>query len=276
MMKDFVLHTSWTTARRGLRLWTYLARRSIIAQLAYRTDFVLGLARNAGYVALTVVFYQILFLHTTSLAGWSEPAILVLFGTFRLVKGVLYFFVEDNISTIPEAVRTGTLDFVLLKPVSARFLFTFSKINLGALADALVGVGLVVYGLRVLGAGAALGALSGYLVLVVCAVLIFYNLLFMVMTVSFWTIKVEGLQVLFDELLNMAGLPTAVYKGAVGLVFSYVLPIGIAATTPASLLAGRHDLAPTWLYAPVFLVVSSVASQALWRRALRGYTSAGG
>lgn len=265
----------WSPMRRYARLWGYLARRSMMAQLAYRGDFLMGLARNAGYIALAVVFYQVLFLRTDSIAGWSQSEILLLFGTFRIVKGVLYFFVEDNIGAIPDSVRSGEMDFVLLKPLSARFLLTCSRVNLGAASNALIGAGLVAYGLHALPPVHGLGAPLAYLALIACAVAIFYNILFMLMTVSFWTVKVDGLQVLFDEILNMAGLPVSVYRGALGLLFSYLLPLGVAATVPAGVLTGRQD--PIfYLYAPLFAVASAIASHWLWRKAIGSYTSAGG
>jgi ABC-2 type transport system permease protein len=261
--------------RRYARLWRYLARRSMMTQLAYRGDFLMGLARNAATVALALVFYQVLFLRTSSIAGWSEPALLVLYGTFRLVRGILYFFAEDTITAIPEAVRRGELDFLLLKPVSARFLLTCAQVNLGAAFNTAIGAGLVLYGLRASAAPITAGMLAGYLGLVICAVIIFYNLLFMVMVVAFWTGKVDGLQYLFEELLNMAGLPSAAYRGALGVLFSYLLPVGLAASVPAGVLTG-HAAPALYLYAPIFGLATCLASGRLWRRALAGYTSAGG
>jgi len=260
--------TALSVTRRYGRLWAYLARRSMMAQLAYRGDFAMGVARNAGYLALALVFYQVLFMRTGSIAGWSQPAVLLLFGVFRIVKGVLYFFVEENIAAIPGFVRDGQMDFVLLKPINA-------QVNLGSLFNAAIGAGLVVYGLNALHAAPGVGALAACAALIVCAVAIFYNMLFMLITVSFWVVNVDGLQYLFDEVLNMAGLPSAVYRGALGLVFSYVIPLGVAATVPAGLLTG-HNAPILYAYAPVCAVVTTVLSQWLWRRAIEGYTSAGG
>ncbi len=266
---------AWLLVRRYGRLWAYLARRSMIAQLAYRGDFAMSVVRNVGYLALSLIFYQVLFMRTGSIAGWSQPEVLLLFGTFRVVKGVLYFFVEENIAAIPGLVRDGQMDFVLLKPVGARFLLTCAQVNLGSLFNAAIGGGLVVYGLGSLHAAPGAGALLAYIALVACAVVIFYNLLFMLITVSFWVVNVDGLQYLFDELMNLAGLPVSVYRGALGLAFSYLLPLGVAATVPAGLLAGRHD--PIfYVYAPLCAVVTGILSQRLWRRAVGSYTSAGG
>ncbi len=261
--------------RRYARLWRYLAHRSMMTQLAYRGDFLMGLARNAATVALALVFYQVLFLRTNNIAGWDKSALLVLYGTFRLVKGILYFFAEDTITAIPEAVRKGELDFLLLKPVSARFLLTCAQVNLGAVVNAVIGVGLVLYGLHGNATPLTVDLAVGYLGLVTCAVVIFYNILFMVMTVAFWAVKVDGLQYLFDELLNMAGLPSAAYRGFLGVLFSYVLPVGLAASVPAGVVTGRATPVP-YLYAPIFAVVACVASNRLWRRAVADYTSAGG
>jgi ABC-2 type transport system permease protein len=264
-----------STFRRHARLWIYLARRSLMTQLTYRGDFFLGLARNAATVALILAFYSVLFLRTNSIAGWDLPALLVLYGSFRLVRGILYFFAEDTITAIPEAVRRGELDFILVKPVSARFLLTCAQINLGAALNAAIGLGLVLYGVRTGHTAVTAGAVAGYVALIVCAVITFYNLLFMVMTLSFWVVKVDGLRYLFEELMNMAGLPSGAYRGALRVLFTYLLPLGVAATVPAGVLTG-HAMPGFYLYAPICAVVSSLASAWLWRRALAAYTSAGG
>lgn len=266
---------SVTSMRRYVRLWSFLARRSMMAQLAYRGDFVMGVARNGAYVALTLIFYQVLFLRTGRIGGWSEPAVLLLFGTFRVVKGVLYFFVEDNITTIPTYVRSGEMDFVLLKPVSARFLLTCNRVNVGALFNTAVGLCLVVYGVGTLASTVSYGLLLAYAALILCAVVIFYNLLFILMTASFWLVKIDGLQYLFEELLNMAGLPVTIYRGALGFAFSFLVPLDIAATVPAGLLTG-HTAPIFYVYTPAFLLGSSLFSQWIWRRGIAGYTSAGG
>jgi len=263
------------TLRRYSRLWRYLAGRSMMAQLAYRGDFLMGVVRNVGYVALAIIFYKVLFLRTASIAGWSQTAILLLFGTFRIVKGVLYFFAEDNIATIPALVRSGEMDFVLLKPVSARFLLSCSGVNLGAAANAVIGLGVVLYAVRSAPPSGPWGISVAYVALVACAVVIFYNILFTLLTVSFWATKVDGLQYLFEEVLNLAGLPISVYKGAVGVVFSYLIPLGVAATVPAGLLAGHPDPV-SYVYAPTCAVLTGAVSQWVWRRAVGSYTSAGG
>jgi ABC-2 type transport system permease protein len=75
--------------------------------------------------------------------------------------------------------------------------------------------------------------------------------------------------------LNLAGLPISVYKGALGVVFSYLIPLGVAATVPAGLLAGHPD--PVfYVYAPACAVLTGAISQWVWRRAVGSYTSAGG
>src|SRR6185437_1955390 len=261
--------------RRYARLWIYLARRSLMTQVTYRGDFLMGLARNAATVALILVFYSVLFLRTSSIAGWNLSALLVLYGSFRLVRGILYFFAEDTITAIPEAVRRGELDFILFKPVNARFLLTCAQVNLGAALNAAIGLGLVIYGVRTGHTAITAGAVAGYAALIACAVITFYNLLFMVMTLSFWVVKVDGLRYLFEEVMNMAGLPSGAYHGALRVLFSYLLPLGVAATIPAGVLTG-HATPGFYLYAPICALVSSLASTWLWRRALAAYTSAGG
>ena len=170
---------------------------------------------------------------------------------------------------------SGEMDFVLLKPVSARFLLSCSGVNPGAAANAAIGLGVVLYAVHAAPPSGPWGISVAYVALMACAVVTFYNILFMLLTVSFWATKVDGLQYLFEEVLNLAGLPISVYKGALGVVFSYLIPLGVAATVPAGLLAGHPD--PIfYVYAPTCVILTGILSQWVWRRAVGSYTSAGG
>jgi hypothetical protein len=111
-------------------------------------------------------------------------------------------------------------------------------VNLGAASNAVIGLGIVLYAVRSAPPSGPWGISVAHVALVACAVVNFYNILFMVLTVSFWVTKVDGLQSLFEELLNLAGLPISVYKGALGVIFSYLILLGVAATVPDGVACG--------------------------------------
>jgi ABC-2 type transport system permease protein len=96
-----------------------------------------------------------------------------------------------------------------------------------------------------------------------------------VLAVSFWVTKVDGLQSLVEELLNPADLPISVYKGTLAVIFSYLIPLGVAATVPVGLLVGHPDPV-SYLYAPACAVLTGALSQWVWRRTVGSYTNAGG
>lgn len=258
-----------------LTVWWFLVRRSLATQATYRTDFLFGILRQQVYVAMMLLFYQAIFSHTDAINGWTQADLIVLYGTYRIVKGFLYCVVERNIADIPALVRTGEMDYVLLRPLGGRFYLTFKHLTFNPLADVLVGGALLFY--RYLAMAhppvTTAWAWGGYVGTIACAVLVFYNVLFTLMTSAFWWGRIDNLAYLFDELLNMGGIPTSVYHGALGLVFSVIVPVSLAATVPADLLRGHATFSPV---VPLAALATSLASQWVWRLAQAHYTSAGG
>src|SRR5687768_1761429 len=107
--------------------------------MEYRADFftrivasLLGLLTTAGSLAIA-------FQYTSHIAEWTFPQTLVLLAVYYLMDGLIEMFIAPNMREIMNQVREGTLDFVLLKPVSSQFMATFRTINVWRAANLLVG-----------------------------------------------------------------------------------------------------------------------------------------
>ena len=94
------------------------------------------------------------------LSGWFHNAtalsvaatvwtltVLVLLGCFYLVQGFGELVLQPSFEKFMEHVRLGTLDFALLKPVSAQFLVTLRNFQVVQLAQMGLGAIVVAVGL---------------------------------------------------------------------------------------------------------------------------------
>ena len=97
----------------------------------------------------------------------------------------------------------------------------------------------------------------------------------MVVSLSFRVVKIDNLSHLILSLFDAARFPVGVFRGALAIVFTFVIPLGLMTTYPALALMGRL----TWVdvlvpvgVAVVFLCVSRL----VWLRSIRLYTGAGG
>ena len=105
-------------------------------------------------------------------------------------------------------MRTGKLDFLLLLPVNTRFVVSLRQVDLGAFVNAASAVAVMAYAARQLhlvpDAGA--GARASWR----CAsraLLIHYSLMFLLATISFWTVRAQGIVWGYYNLFNIARMP---------------------------------------------------------------------
>jgi ABC-2 type transport system permease protein len=173
-------------------------------------------------------------------------------------------------------VRTGKLDFLLLLPVNTRFIISLRQVDLGSFVNAAFAIGVMTYAGVKLGLSPSLGQIAGFLVLCVAGLLIHYSLMFLLASVSFWTVKAQGIVWGYFNLFNIARLPdeafskNLVFKG----VFTYAIPMLLISNVPARLLTDKLT-SPN----PMFLLLGMcvacfLVSQWGWRKSVRHYTSA--
>lgn len=260
---------------RYLHLLRRQFRTSVLLALQYRLDFVLQAALGAFWSAVALVPLVVLFAQRDAVAGWTWSEALVVVGFFLMLKGFLAGMIQPAVVSTVEQIRSGALDFVLLKPADAQFLVSTARWDLARLADVAAGLGLLVYALPRTGTRVTALGIVGAAVLFVGAVAILYSLFVMVLSMAFVFVKIDNLSFLLSSLFDAARWPSSVFRGALALLFTFVLPLALMTTYPALALFGR--LAPTRAalalgIAALFLAIARRA----FMTAIGHYTSAGG
>ncbi len=258
--------------QRYLRLVRIFVLTSISAQLEYRVNFVINLVTSVATAGGAVFGLVVLYGDGQPLGGWSYREALIVVGLYTLVQGYIGSFLAPNLNAIGEAIRTGTMDFNLLKPIDAQFLVSARNINLFRLTDMFVGLGLIVWSVVGIAKSTAAG-IAVSLVLLVAALAIVYAIWFMLTTTAFWFVKVANLTDMFNGLFRAGQIPITAYGGWVRALFTFVVPIAFITTVPAEALLGRASLASAFgalLSACILLIVSRL----FWQFAIRSYTSA--
>src|SRR5216683_829765 len=240
---------------RYLRLLRLFFRTELQYELEYRLNLLLEIVQTIVVTATSVGAILVLFSYTTVLNGWDLGAMLVLLGCFYLVQGFGELVLQPSFEKFMEHVRLGTLDFALLKPVSAQFLVTLRNFQVVQLAQM------------------GLAEAIGFPIALVCGFGLIYALLLALSTFAFWFVRVDNLMALYWSFMDAGRFPVDVYPGWLRVTLSSAVPIGVAVTVPAQVIAGRLD--PLGL---VLLVLGTIAAFVLaswfWRLGLRSYTGA--
>jgi ABC-2 type transport system permease protein len=258
--------------RRYLRLlWIFLGN-SLQLELEYRGNFVLNIFNSLIATAMGLLIIITMFGNADSLGGWTFLEVLTLYGVFMMMEALIDILLYPNLNRVPEYIRTGNMDFFLLKPISARFLVSFRYLRVWMVPQLLLGLGLVVYGMAQSGA-LTLGSLLLAGVMLASGAVLIYAIWFMLITTAFWLVKVENISELFNAFFQAGRFPVSAFPAWARLFLTVVVPIAFVTTVPASAAIGR--LEPGMALLGVGLaVLLLVASQAFWRLAVANYTSA--
>ncbi|PYE54944.1 ABC transporter permease [Deinococcus yavapaiensis] len=258
--------------KRYLRLVGIFAGASLSAQMEYRANFIAGLLESLGQVGIGLLTLVIFFRNASTLGGWTAPQAAVVLGLFMLTNSFIAVALAPNLNRIAESVRLGTMDFTLLKPIDAQFQVSTRNLNAFRIGDALIGVGIVVWGLVQLQGVTVGGVLLG-LALYLSALVTVYSIWFMLATTAFWWVKVQNITELFNGFFAAARYPVVAFPGGIRFLLTFVVPIAFITTVPAWAVLG--ELPPGFAIAsPLLAVTLMVVSRLFWRYALRNYTSA--
>jgi ABC-2 type transport system permease protein len=254
-------------------------RNSIVREMAFRGNFLIEVVTNAFWFAAQMVFFTLIFGNVREMNGWSRDQFFAFMATGMIINTLIEAFFMPNCANFSELIRTGNLDFALLKPIDTQFLISFEKLDMGAFCHLLFPLALLGYALRNLGWPVGWMEAAMYVALVGLGVAFFYSLMIMLAASSVWLGRNQGLYEFWFYITIFARYPRDIYAGSVAgnllqLLFSYVLPILLVITVPAEIVAGK-------VLEPSFIAVSAAAavaglfvSRRVFYLALRSYRSA--
>lgn len=253
-------------------LWIFL-RTELQYALAYRVNLALEVMQNIVVTGTSVAAVLVLFSYTEVMNGWGLGQMLVLLGVFYVVQGAVEVVLQPSFQRFMEHVRLGTLDFILLKPMSSQFAVSFRHFQLVQVFQVGLGVAVAAVGVARLTGDLTVAEGAAFAVTLACGLVLTYSLLLFLSTLSFWFVRVENLLELYWAFIDAARFPIDIYPVWLRLTMSTVVPVGLAVTVPAKAITGLLD-APTFALIVAATLVAVVVTRAFWHRGLRAYTGA--
>lgn len=248
-------------------------RFSILAELEYRVNFLTNAFMSIFWLVWGIAGASIFFAQRDEIGGWTYYQVLIVLGLFSMFTGIMEAFFRPNITSMIEAVRNGTFDFVLVKPVNSQFYASFHSLTMWRLVDILAGAGLIGYALYKLQVVPTVQQYFAFFALVLIALVIVYCFWLAMMTMSFWFVKVDNLAELFYSFYEAARFPVSVYGTWLRAILTFVIPIAFITTVPATALIG--SLEPIeMLFGLAIALVLLFGTNRLWNFAIRSYASA--
>jgi ABC-2 type transport system permease protein len=269
------------TAGRYVRLWLAFARNGLVRELTFRTNFVVKILVEVLWLAILLVFYETVFQQTSIVADWNEQQFLFFVGCYFALGGLIETLFLENCNEFADLVRTGDLDFYLLKPIDEQFLVTCRHIDWSTSANVLMGAGVMVTALWQLEPEWEFDAVQVglFLALFACGTALAYGFLLLLTSASVWFMRNQSLFEMWWLFTTLMRYPREIFlfqswAAPVGVFFSFVVPIMLVISVPAGVMA-KNLLDWRWVaWMAIATVIILILSRWFFRLALRRYRSA--
>ena len=257
-----------------LGLYKLIIHNSVMSQMEYRFNFIMGMAVQFAFMIVKATYAIIVQRVGVSIDGVSPDQMMLFIGTYSAMSGVYMSFFYLNFMSISGKVRGGTLDMVIVKPVSTQFMVSLGHINIGyAVVSVPIGGAMIVMGWIRAGVPFDFMHVFGYIGLTLCGFALTYFLFLIPATLSFWLTSTSGMTTFTDMLWDFNNMPMLIYNQVIQFVGLFILPIFVI--TNLGPLAALDRISPmliVWGIASPFVV--GVVQRLIWKKAMKRYTSA--
>lgn len=259
---------------RYLRIYAALWKNSVSREMGFKTNFLLWIFVEFLWFGLQLCFIGVLYLHTDHIGTWTKWQVVLLIGASHFIQQIFQAFFLINCTNLSELVRTGKLDFLLLLPVNTRFVVSLRQVDLGAFVNAASALGVMVYAtIQMKFVPSGVQAL-GFLALCLAGILIHYSLMFLLASISFWTVRAQGIVWGYYNLFQIARMPDEAFRGLFKALFTFAIPMLLVSNVPVRLLTSKLSQAGPVVLLLAMSVVCFALSEWGWRASVKQYTSA--
>jgi ABC-2 type transport system permease protein len=246
-------------------------------ELAFRGNFIIKLVVEVLWLFILLAFYRTVFSKTSMVAGWSESEYLFFVGCYFAQAGLIEALFLQNCNEFADLIRSGDLDFYLLKPMDEQFLVTCRDIDWGSAANVLMGAAVMGIALYQTPVGLSPWRAGAFLGLFACGITIGYSLLVFLTSASVWFKRNQSLYELWWLFTSLMRYPKGIFvrwAAPLGWFFSFVVPVLLVVNVPAAIMVKVLDDPLIISITIAFALGLLFASRQFFRFALRSYRSA--
>jgi ABC-2 type transport system permease protein len=248
--------------------------------MTFRANFIIEAISAMSWMIMNLGFYILVYSHTETIADWGRYEFFVFIATTMIVNSLVQTFFMPNAQELSELVRTGGLDFALLKPIDTQFLVSLRRVNWSSLGNFFMALLLLAYCVPHLDADLTLGQRLLYPFYVILGVMILYSVMITLAATSIWLGRNQSLYDFWFYITTFSRYPMEIYEGTWGTplrqLFTFVIPILVVINVPARFMAKPLSTEFQWLagFALLATLLCLLVSRWIFKRALWSYRSA--
>src|SRR5260370_999716 len=182
-----------------------MLRNSLIREMSFKANFLLWMLVEVLWFVGQIVFFSIIFGNVDRIGDWTKWEVVLLIGTHQMISQLFQAFFFTNVAAVPELVRTGKLDSLLVLPVDSQFAVSTKQFGLDSVVNAVVGGVVVGVALSKLGYVPSPTSILLYIIAIGFGIAVHYSIMLSLAAVSFWIVRAQGLVYGYFNFLNIAG-----------------------------------------------------------------------
>lgn len=258
-----------------LRIYLLLFKFGFILSTTYRLSFIVEILVELGYQVAFIFFFIVVLKNVQLIAGWSYYEILFFAGinivASELILGSLFIF---NLWNLPEKIKNGDIDTVLLKPINSMFYLSLGLPYFTSFVASFPGLVLIFYSLLNLHVNLSLTKFIISFFIFICGLIIAYSISIIFSSFSFKYISTSTFPRIAEKLIiGFKDKPHQVYQGFLKILFFFIFPVVFIASMPA--YAALKDLEIKYLFMAFALsLVFFYIAYRLWNVMIKNYSSA--
>jgi ABC-2 type transport system permease protein len=241
--------------------------------MEFRVDFFFRIGMDLIWNSVNLAFFWVIYRHTTLLGGWTFDQMLVFMGGVFVYDAIHMTVFASNMWWLPLAINKGELDYHLTRPVSPIFILSVREFAANSVVNLLVASGILTWTLMRYPQPFGMGAIIGYLGLLMVGVILHYflNMIFLIPT--FWMHSSSGLREIFFSMEQYTTRPHGIFRGWLSRMLVTVIPFALIVSFPTRALFEGFSASLVFHMLGV-TAVAFVVMKLFWDAGIKAYSSA--
>ncbi|MEO0286482.1 MAG: ABC-2 family transporter protein [candidate division WOR-3 bacterium] len=255
-------------------LWGEFLLLQVKRETIFRGSFLLEIVSYALWFLFNIFFFGVIFSHVKSIGGWGPLEVLTLISVNQVISAFYDGVLGTNLRRFQTYIERGDFDLFLMKPLDLQFFVSTRFADLKPLFSIPFPVFTLLFALLRRRVNIGVFDIFLFILCFVIGVLIRYGLGFLVMSLSFYFVRISALHSLQRELLSYAGYPLSIYEGFSRILFTFIFPVALIANLPAQAILNYQVSYGLLIYSLIFGLFILVFSRKMFYHALKHYESA--
>lgn len=225
-------------------------------------------------IAITIVFFDVIFSNTKTLAEWNFYQVILLYMFAKMTFSLHKALFRGGFNQISgNMIRRGDYDFYLTKPVNSLFLATISKPRIYEFVAIIFELGIAVWAIVVGHLPIGFINVLWFLLLAILSSILLYCLAVITVTPVFWLVKVWSMKEIVARLQAVMRYPIGIFPTYLQVILMGVFPIMATSYIPVKTLLYPPEIRYI-LYMIIITTVFVFIAKSLWHFGEKNYGSA--